>query len=66
MILGHLPNKNQIAVKNRHKSLLETKTMRNNIDSIYSGLRKLPSESQLKANELIELDTILNNLINIR
>ena len=32
---------------------------------VYSGLRKLPSESQLKANELIKLDTILNDLINI-
>ena len=44
MILGHLPKKNHIAVKNRYKNLLETKTMRINIDSIYSGLRKLPSE----------------------
>ena len=68
MILGHLQKKkkNQVAVKNRYKSLLETrKTIRNNIDSVYSGLRKLPSESQLKANELIKLDTILNDSINI-
>ena len=44
--------KNQIKIKNRYKSLLETKeTIRNNIYSIYSGLRKLPRESQLKANE---------------
>ena len=51
--------KNQVAVKNRYKSLLETrKTIRNNIDSVYS-------ESQLKANELIKLDTILNDSINI-
>ena len=58
--------KNQIKIKNRYKSLLETKkTIRNNIDSIYSGLRKLPRESQLKANELIKLDTILNDSINI-
>ena len=61
MILGHLQKKkkNQVAVKNRYKSLLETrKTIRNNIDSVYS-------ESQLKANELIKLDTILNDSINI-
>ena len=44
--------KNQITIKNRYKSLLETKkTIRNNIDLVYSGLKKLPSESQLKANE---------------
>ena len=35
--------KNQIIIKNRYKSLLETrKTIRNNIDSVYSGLKKLP------------------------
>ena len=32
---------------------------------VYSGLKKLPSESQLKANELIKLDTILNDSINV-
>ena len=54
--------KNQITIKNRHKSFLETKkTIRNNIDLVYSGLKKLPSESQLKANELIKLDAILND-----
>ena len=43
--------KNQIAIKNRYKILLEAeKTIRNNIDSVYSGLKKLPHESQLKAN----------------
>ena len=58
--------KNQITIKNRYKSLLETKkTIRNNIDSVYNGLKRLPSESQLKANELIKLDTILNDSINV-
>ena len=58
--------KNQITVKKRYKSLLETKkTTRNNIDLVYSGLRKLSSESQLKANELIKLNTILNDSINV-
>ena len=58
--------KNQISIKNRYKSLLETKkTIRNNIDSVYSGLKKLPSDSQLKATELIKLDTILNDSINV-
>ena len=58
--------KNQITIKNRYKSLLETKkTIRNNIDSVYSGLKKLPRESQLKANELFKLDTILNDSINV-
>ena len=58
--------KNQITVNKRYKSLLETKkTIRNNIDLVYSGLRKLSSESQLKANELIKLNTILNDSINV-
>ena len=57
--------KNQITVKNRYKNLLETeKTIRNNI-LVYSGLKKLPSESHSKANELIKLDTILNDSINV-
>ena len=57
--------KNQITIKNRYKSLLETKkTIRNNIDSVCTGLKRLPSESQLKANGLIKLDTILNDSLN--
>ena len=32
---------------------------------IYSGLKELPSEPQLKANELIRLDTTLNDSINV-
>ena len=66
MILGHLEEKNQISIRNRYKSLLETKkTIKNNIDSIYSALKKLPNESLSKANELIRLDTILNDSINV-
>ena len=58
--------KNQITIKNRYKSLLETrKTMRNNIDLVYSGLKKLPREPQSKASGLIKLDTILNDSINV-
>ena len=58
--------KNQISIKNKYKSLLETKkTIKNNIDSIYSALKKLPNESHSEANELIRLDTILNDSINV-
>ena len=58
--------KNQITIKNTYESLLETKkSILNNIDLVYSGLKKLPSESQLKAKELIKLDTILNDSINV-
>ena len=32
---------------------------------VYSGLKKLPNDSQLKATELIKLDTILNDSINV-
>ena len=53
------------SIKNRCKNLLEAeKTIRNNI-LVYSGLKKLPSESHSKANELIKLDTILNDSINV-
>ena len=58
--------KNQITVKKRYKSLLETKkTIRNNIDLVYSGLRKLSSESQLKANELNVIISDIKNKSNI-
>ena len=58
--------KNQISIKNRYKSLLKTKkTIKNDIDSIYSTLKKLPNDSHSKANELIRLDTILNDSINV-
>ena len=58
--------KNQISIKNRYKSLLETKkTIKNNIDLVYSALKKLPNESHSKANELIRLDTVLNDSVNV-
>ena len=38
--------KNQISIKNKYKSLLEIKkTIKNNIDSVYSALKKLPNDS---------------------
>ena len=53
-------------IKSRYKSLLETKkTIRNNIDSKYNTLKKLPKESQPKLIELVRLDTILNDSINV-
>ena len=58
--------KNQISLKNKYKSLLETKkTIKNNIDLVYSALRTLPNDPHSKANDLIRLDTILNDSINV-
>ena len=58
--------KNPISLKNRYKSLLETKkTIKNNIDLVYSALRTFPNDSHSKANDLIRLDTILNDSINV-
>ena len=51
-------------MKQRYKSLLEIKkTIKNNIELIHSALKKLPKESQPKLNELVRLDTILNDSI---
>ena len=56
----------QKLIKQRYKSLLETKkTIKNNIELISSALKKLPNESQPKLTELIRLDTISNDSINI-
>ena len=53
-------------MKQRYKSLLEIKkTIKNNIELIYSALKKLPKESQPKLIELVRLDTILNDSINV-
>ena len=53
-------------MKQRYKSLLETKkTMKNNIELIYRALKKLPKEPQLKLTELVRLDTILNDSMNV-
>ena len=56
----------QKLIKQRYKSLLETKkTIKNNIELIHSALKKLPKESQPKLTELIRLDTISNDSINV-
>ena len=55
----------QKIIKQRFKSLLQTKkTIKNNIELIYSALKRLPKESQPKLTELIRLDTISNDSIN--
>ena len=56
----------QKLIKQRFKSLLQTKkTLKNNIELIYSALKTLPKESQPKLTELIRLDTISNDSINV-
>ena len=64
-IKAHIIDKQKL-IKQRHKSLLETKkTIRNNIELIYSALKKLPKETQPKLIESVRLDTILNNSISV-
>ena len=41
------------------------KTIRNNIELLYSSLKRLAKESQPKLTELIRLDTISNDSINV-
>ena len=61
----HIKDKQKI-IKQRYKSLLETKkTIKNNTELIYSALKRLPKESQPKLTELIRLDTISNDSINV-
>ena len=56
-IKTHIINKQKL-IKKSYKSLLETKkTIKNNIELIYSALKKLPNESQPKLTELFRLDT---------
>ena len=63
-IKAHIIDKQKL-IKQRYKSLLETKkTIKNNIELIYKALKKLPKESQSKLTELVRLDTILNDSIN--
>ena len=65
MKLKNKQDKQQI-IKQRFKSLLETKkTIRDNIESIHSSLKKLPKDSQPKLIELIRLDTISNDSIDV-
>ena len=64
LILRHIDR--QKLIKQRYKSLLETKkTIKNNIELIYSALKRLPKESQLKITELIRLDTMSNDSITV-
>ena len=63
-IKAHIIDKQKL-LKQRYKSLLETKkTIKNNIELIYTVLKKLSKKSQSKLTELVRLDTILNNSIN--
>ena len=64
-IKAHILDKQKLR-KQRYKSLLETKkTIKNNIELIYSALKKLPKESQPKLIELVRLDTLLNDSISV-
>ena len=64
-IKNNIINKQKL-IKKRYKSLLETKkTIKNNIELIYTALKKLPKESQSKLTELVTLDIILNDSINV-
>ena len=64
-IKAHIIDKQKL-IRQRYKSFLETKkTIKNNIELIYTALKKLPKESKSKITELIRLDTILNDLINV-
>ena len=65
MKLKNKQDKQQI-IKQRFKSLLETKkTIRDNIESINSALKKLPKDSLPKIIELIRLDPISNDSVNV-
>ena len=56
----------QKLIKKWYNSIFEIKkTIKNNIDSIYDALKKLPNESQPKLIELVRLNTILNDSINV-
>ena len=64
-IKAHIKD-NQKLIKQRFKSLLKTKkTIKNNIELIYSSLRRLPKEPQPKLIELTRLDTMSNDSINV-
>ena len=64
-IKAHIKDKQKLT-KQRFKSLLKTKkTIKNNIELIFSVLKRLPRESQPKLIELIRLDTISNDSINV-
>ena len=53
-------------IKQRFKCLLKTeKTIKNNIEFIYSSLKRLPYEPQTKLIELIRLNTMSNDSTNV-
>ena len=53
-IKAHIIDKQKLLKKKRYKSLLETKkTIKNNIELIYTALKKLPKELQSKLAELV-------------
>ena len=65
MLILHIIDKQKL-LKQRYKSLLEAKkTIRNNIELIYTALKKLPEESCSKLTELVRLDTVLSDSINV-
>ena len=56
----------QKLIKKWYNSIFEIKkTIKNNIDSIYDALKKLPKESQPKLIELVRLNTKLNDSITV-
>ena len=64
-IKAHIIDKQKL-IKQTYKSLLETKkSIKNNIELIYTALKPLPKESQSKLAELVRLDTILSDSINV-
>ena len=64
-IKKHIKDKKKI-IKHRFKSLLQTKkTIKNNIQLIYSALKRLPKDSHPNLIELIRLDTTSNDSINV-
>ena len=64
-IKAHIKNKQKL-IKQRFKSLSKTKkTIKNNIELIYTSLKRLPKEPQPKLIELIRLDTMSNDSINV-
>ena len=64
-IKKHIIDKQKL-IKKRYNTIFEIKkTIKNNIDSIYDALKKLPNESQPKLIELVRLNTILNDSINV-
>ena len=63
-IKKHIIDKQKL-IKKRYNSVFQIKkTIKNNIDSVYNALKKLPNKSQPKLVQLVRLDTLLNDSIN--